>query len=403
MSLKTRRKRPMESQFDPVTLAGKWDELAKLRHPGFVWDGSGYGSTRTQALDEDTMEKYEAPLRILLELAPSGFPAHKCLVDAFEKLHDRHGILVCDSRFANRTATLASENWRVMTKHIYNAAMVEKVLKKGSLQALVQMIRLPTATGKSGESSEMMGSSSSSSSQSHDARSAADMSASAVQELFNMTAATEEIEDGSESEVQLCSIFCKCPECTKAIVVDDDEEKKDDEEKDPLMEIPSAAIGGQKRDTKMQARPDALDHDGKTAKVKGKGGAKVKGQGANKAPRLRIRGKRSPDVLKGKGASKQKVQGKGKRKAKGTGEDTQNVDGTDIAIPTKLVVRRQSEKRPGEAYLLDSSGSYVVGLTAKKSDRYESLVRTVQAKINSGEFKTKVEAKMWFGENVVQV
>jgi hypothetical protein len=141
----------MESQFDPETLADKWDGLAKLRHPGFVWDGSGYGSTRTQSLDEDTMEKYEAPLKILLELAPSGFPAHKCLVDAFEKLHDRHGILVCDSRYVNRTATLAAENWRVMTKHIYNAAMVQKVLKKVSLRALVQIIRLPTS--QSGESS----------------------------------------------------------------------------------------------------------------------------------------------------------------------------------------------------------------------------------------------------------
>jgi hypothetical protein len=237
------------------------------------------------------------------------------------------------------------------------------------------------------------------------------MSASAVQELFNMTAATEEIEDGSESEVQMCGIFCRCPECTKATVVDDDEEMKDDEEKDLLMEIPSAAIGGQKRDTKMQARPDALAHGGKTAKVKGKGGAKVKGRGgakvkgkgANKAPRFRLRGKSSPVVLKGKGASEQKVKGNDKHKAKGMGKDTQNADGTDIAIPTKLVVRRPTEKRPGEAYLLDSSGSYVVGLTAKKSERYGSLVRKVQAKINRGGFKSKVEVKTWFEENVVQV
>jgi hypothetical protein len=137
--------------------------------------------------------------------------------------------------------------------------------------------------------------------------------------------------------------------------------------------------------------------------VKGRGGAKVKGKGANKAPRFRLRGKSSPVVLKGKGASKQKVKGKGKQKAKGMGKDTQNVDGTDIAIPTKIVVRRPTEKRPGEAYLLDSSGSYVVGLTAKKSERYESLVRKVQAKINRGEFKSKVEVKTWFEENVVQV
>ena len=107
---KVRRSRPKESHFDADILVEKWNDLAALRSPGFSWDGSGYSASRTQLIDEDSMLYYASPLQMLLGVAPTGFPAHKCLMEAFEKLHGRHDILGCDKRFTIRTATLASEN-----------------------------------------------------------------------------------------------------------------------------------------------------------------------------------------------------------------------------------------------------------------------------------------------------
>ena len=138
-----RRKRPAESHFVGKTLADKWDGLASRRTVSFAWDGSGYMSTRTQNIDEMTMLPYAEPLKALLEVAPSGFPSHKCLMETFEELHTRYEVLSCDKRFVLRAATLAAENWKIMTKHLYNVALLDKKLNNEKLQELVKLIRLP--------------------------------------------------------------------------------------------------------------------------------------------------------------------------------------------------------------------------------------------------------------------
>ena len=138
-----RHKRPAESHFVGKTLADKWDGLASRRKVSFAWDGSGYMSTRTQNIDEMTMLPYAEPLKALLEVAPSGFPSHKCLMEAFEELHTRYEVLSCDKRFVLRAATLAAENWKIMTEHLYNVALLDKKLNNEKLQELVKLIRLP--------------------------------------------------------------------------------------------------------------------------------------------------------------------------------------------------------------------------------------------------------------------
>ena len=128
-----RRQRPKESQFVGTTLADKWGARAVLKEPGFAWDGSGYMSSRTQAIDETSMQPCAKILKILFEVAPTGFPAHKCLTECFEELGARHGVLACDARFVPRAASMATDTFRIMTKRIYNAALHGKVLEKGAL------------------------------------------------------------------------------------------------------------------------------------------------------------------------------------------------------------------------------------------------------------------------------
>ena len=76
-SVKRRRRRPAENHFQPATLVSMWEELANKRTPGFKWDGSSYASARGQAMDEESLLQHSAALEILLQVAPTGFPAHK--------------------------------------------------------------------------------------------------------------------------------------------------------------------------------------------------------------------------------------------------------------------------------------------------------------------------------------
>ena len=416
---KVRRIRPKESHFDADSLVEKWNDLAALRAPGFTWDGSGYSASRTQALDEPSMAHYATPLKMLLEVAPTGFPAHKCLIEAFEKLHSRHDVLACEGRFSHRAATLASDAWRIMTKHLYNAKIDKKVLKNKSLQELLTLITLPASASQSRGGLEHT------TCENDDAQIATNMSPSDVLDLFTTKIADGAAEGEAETELEVeetepeavheddvvfCSAQCRCPECMVTIRIDEDE--------DDLMEIPSAAIGGQRRDTKRQAqdkKDDAKNADGK----RGGNGRKRKdtpeGTPKRQKPRLRVCGKRAPRDPTEKAPSK----GKGKQcngKGKGTSKTDKDSDQskhrkkdkaaaeepepTNIKVPTKIIVRKPSDKRRGEAYLLDGKGSYVIGLTSKRSDEYEKLVEEIRDKFNTSAFTKKADATQWLQEQL---
>ena len=120
------------------------DPLASPRSPGFKWDGSGYASARGQAMDEESLLQHSAALEFLLQVAPTGFPAHRPLTLTFLELDKKHGILGADRPFAQRAASLAADAWRVMAKHIYNVAMDSKAVPS-TVRKLVDLIELPGA------------------------------------------------------------------------------------------------------------------------------------------------------------------------------------------------------------------------------------------------------------------
>ena len=372
MSLsKIRRRRPLESQFSREALANRWDSLAEKRSPGFAWDGSGYGSARTQAIDEASMDNYFEALKLLLEVAPTGFPAHKCLLETFELLHARHGILSCDSRFVLRAATLATENWRVMTKHIYNAALSNKKLT-GRLQELVAIIKLPSQSSQ--ESLQLDQASD------EPGPSAAEMDAKAVENLFPQMqhedgepAATDM--DSSDDDVIFCGEKCRCPMCCPTIQVDDDEAEAHDQ----LMAIPSAAIGGQKRETKANARGENKKGKGS----KGKVGDKKTGEQRRRKQDKDSTGNRDVRFVR--------------RRIRNKRGDIMEAE---VPLPTERVLRKPTDKRRGEAYVLDSNGKYVVGVSSKRTDEYAELVHRVVAKFNDKSLKTKEDAKQWVEEQI---
>ncbi len=125
----------------------KWEPLAALRTAGLPWDGSGYVQTRHQTLDEESISQYYEGLRPLLEIAPTGFPAHKNLSDTMALLHAKHHIFshITDARCIPRACAMAADSWRVMAKLIYNAA-TDKKQWQGQLSALAAMIQLPAAS-----------------------------------------------------------------------------------------------------------------------------------------------------------------------------------------------------------------------------------------------------------------
>ena len=303
---RSRRPRPKESQFVSTTLADKWDATAVLKDPGFAWDGTGYGSSRNQAIDETSMLPYAKALQTLLEVAPSGFPAQKSLKDTFEEMDKRHGILCCDARFVQRAASLASDAWRVMTKHLYNAAQAEKALANKELQQLVKMIRLPSAEDDGGAAlgsgGSFDGSPSAAVAAGPEEGDCADMSAQAVRALFpRMAEGDPEAEktdvEFSDSDVELCGMKCNCQACREARTVD-----LTGGEGSPVP-IPNAELGGQKRETKAA---QAAQKGGK-GKSKGKPKGKGKGKGKSKS--------QNKDKPKGKG------KGKGKHKTKSQAEE----------------------------------------------------------------------------------
>ena len=423
-----RRPRPRESHFVGKTLADKWDPTAVLKDPGFAWDGSGYMSSRTQAIDETSMQPYANVLKILLEVAPTGFPAHKCLTECFEELDARHGVLACDARFVPRAASMATDNFRIMTKHIYNAALHGKVLEKGALQDLVKMIILPSveddgggalASGPSFDAPSERAAAPSEGNAGPSEGTAADMSASAVKALFpDMGDSADdadaggdaELEAQSDSDLELCGMTCNCQARRTARTVD-----LTGGEATP--QIPSAQLGGQKRDTRsaqaaLKGKGKGKDKDkvkgkGKSksksnSKSKGKGKGKHNGEGNAKTPtptmkytvRMRLQGKTRLTDAVAKGMEPAK-----KAKAPPKQKEVE-IDGNEIILPATVIAREPKGTRRGEAYLLDGNKKYIMGLTSRRTDEYKDVVERAMEKINAATLKTKDELKKWFEDQI---
>eukprot|EP00969_Alexandrium_andersonii_P042616 1870046-Alexandrium_andersonii.AAC.1 len=85
--------RPPSVVVQPAEVLEVWGQWLEKRRPGFAWDGSDYQRpSRNQSVDKESLEKYKGPLARLLQLAPSGFPTHSSLRDAFVLADETHDI-----------------------------------------------------------------------------------------------------------------------------------------------------------------------------------------------------------------------------------------------------------------------------------------------------------------------
>ena len=77
--------------FDGQELATRWSIVAKLRNPGFSWDGGSYTANRNGSGDVEGLRSYAQALIPVLDMAPTGFPSHASMRDAVRKTHKVSG------------------------------------------------------------------------------------------------------------------------------------------------------------------------------------------------------------------------------------------------------------------------------------------------------------------------
>ena len=147
---KKRRKRPTTTNFKAAELVESWKERTNLRDPGFQWDGSGYGKpSRSSGIDEESISTYAKPLKVLLTLAPTGFPSHPDLRRAFVILNQRFNALQVSQRQEEKAASEAADKWRIMCRDVYNAT--KKKNKEGYSDAMTELIALIHHPGPDGD------------------------------------------------------------------------------------------------------------------------------------------------------------------------------------------------------------------------------------------------------------
>ena len=211
-------------------------DLAKLRNPGYSWDGSDYTKGRTGSADREGLKMYAAPIAEILKLAPTGFPSHGLLRQTLQELHEKHTIFDgVDKTNVWRVATDAADTFRVMCKHIYNWS------KNGTppedFKHLVDLITPSTPAKK---------------------RPA-------------ITFPEFDDDDEDENEVEVTKERCMCPACMASkpaeifAVEGSDENQEDDEaaasDTDMDIDIPSSVRGGQRQETEHQEDDEAAASD----------------------------------------------------------------------------------------------------------------------------------------------
>ena len=85
--------RPKVHTFAAEALARALTGLAELKDAGFAWSGDDYPH-RKRGLKPalGPLARHGPALTIMLDYAPSGFPAHSCLRMSLDILHRRHGV-----------------------------------------------------------------------------------------------------------------------------------------------------------------------------------------------------------------------------------------------------------------------------------------------------------------------
>ena len=186
--------------------------------------------------------------------------------------------------------------------------------------------------------------------------------------------------------------------------------------------VPSAKLGGQKRDTKQSIQAT------KTATKSKSSGPKTAMKSKRSGPKTATKSKSSKVAMKSKSTFGPKTATKCQSsKALGakTGMTTHETGQTQlnkfrvtgkrsestpranmqIALPCTLVTRTATKTRPAEAYMVQNSKTckYICGITQKKSNEFKEIVSEMIERANSGGLSTVGEAKAWLMERANRV
>ena len=105
--------------------------------------------------DQEGLAKYAWPLKSLLQLAPSGFPAHSSVRSALLALHKSQGVLGCEKRHAFKVAGEAADVWRIMCKDVYNLRKGNGKVHVEGVEELVSLIEIQPPKDQEGDTRRM--------------------------------------------------------------------------------------------------------------------------------------------------------------------------------------------------------------------------------------------------------
>ena len=187
-----------------------------MRRPGWSWDGSFYQKpTRSQGADKDGLCAAEPALRVLLSVAPSGFPNQQGVKNVLMELHRQHGILECEPRFVEKVAADSADVWRVMCKDVYDLRKLRCPEPSPKLRALMGLIDTGIERASSADSlcGTLLDGTDSDVAPSKPGR---DIKVADVHRLFGFMKGDgkEELDDEElDDDVQIVAMKCKCATC----------------------------------------------------------------------------------------------------------------------------------------------------------------------------------------------
>ena len=130
-------------------------------------------------------------------------------------------------------------------------------------------------------------------------------------------------------------------------------------------------------------------------RVKGKGVGKGKGRGKGKGVgKGKGRGKRKDtEADKGEDTGKGKGKARGKAKLLQRASRKKSIASERLVLPATITRRTETDKRWGEAYIMDGSNRYVVGCTGRASRFYDKAVTEVLGMICNGRLKSRQDCR----------
>ena len=326
-----RRERPIVSRLDVERMVELWSPLARLKDPGFGFDGAAYTASHRSSPDVEGLAMHAEALQHLLREAPSAFPAHAAVVAIMLRLHSEHSILGSglESRFTSRAANLAAEQWRLMCKHVYTLEVTKAAVEDKKVTALIDLVVIKT-------------------------KNMSEPTSSCTATLAEPRSKTK---TPVEDEVVLCSWVCQCREClddAPVIEISDEEDATTEPEQGDsqdmseddlpdmkeLDHIPNPSIGGQRAETMKKP-------------------AAAKPNGAKPSHRM-TRKAACPAIA----------------------------DKIDPTAPVHVVV---PEKRP--MAFIRIGKFYLGGISRHHGQQYADKVRAVADAVQRGEIKTITEAR----------